>query len=354
MNRGRPRYDDILTPREWEVLDLIEAGLTNEQIAERLGISFGTAKYHVAEIISKLGVERREHAPAAARRARVPAVPLWPLGWLRARVSLPALAGAAVVAALLLLSAVVFTDVLSDPSTSAPEGDLTDAAADFQPGDASSQADILARAPAELSSFYYELVVTSRTMRDEAMRQTLQFKVWHQAPDEWRVEWFDANSELRTITIADGETFWRANWRMDRPEVTYSREPIEPGVNDRANAPHAFGPVEAENLNALMEAESDGPAHYWEVQDEREAILGIDALRLVQVCCRSGAVDQRMGEQWWWIDPTYNFLLRLEERSPGPGGLSIYEMTDIQYNPDLDESLFVFEPPEGAVEVRPP
>ncbi len=72
MNRGRPRHEDVLTPREWQVLDLIEAGLTNEEIAERLGISFGTAKYHVAEIISKLGVERREDAAVAARRAARP------------------------------------------------------------------------------------------------------------------------------------------------------------------------------------------------------------------------------------------------------------------------------------------
>jgi DNA-binding CsgD family transcriptional regulator len=68
FRRGRPRYDDILTPREWQVLALLEAGLTNEQIAERLGISFGTAKYHVGEIISKLGVTTREEAVVAARR----------------------------------------------------------------------------------------------------------------------------------------------------------------------------------------------------------------------------------------------------------------------------------------------
>ena len=74
MNRGRPRYDDVLTPREWEVLGLLEAGLTNEEIAQRLGISFGTAKYHVAEIISKLGVTSREEAPAAARKRAPPVV----------------------------------------------------------------------------------------------------------------------------------------------------------------------------------------------------------------------------------------------------------------------------------------
>src|SRR5690606_5622055 len=111
MNRGRPRHDDILTPREWEVLALIDEGLTNEQIAERLSISSGTAKYHAAEIISKLGVDRREQAPAAARRVRTPAVPFW-LAWLRGRFFWPAIGAFAAAAFLLLLSAVVFTDVL--------------------------------------------------------------------------------------------------------------------------------------------------------------------------------------------------------------------------------------------------
>ena len=62
--RGRPPDPDILTPREWQVLALLREGLTNEQIAHRLDISYATAKYHVAEIISKLGVQTREEAAA--------------------------------------------------------------------------------------------------------------------------------------------------------------------------------------------------------------------------------------------------------------------------------------------------
>ena len=54
-----------LTSREREVLDLLGLELTNEQIAERLGISLDGAKYHVSQILSKLGVSRREEAVRA-------------------------------------------------------------------------------------------------------------------------------------------------------------------------------------------------------------------------------------------------------------------------------------------------
>jgi DNA-binding CsgD family transcriptional regulator len=60
--RGRPRHPDILTPREWEVLALLREGLTNEQIAQRLDITERTAKFHVSEILSKLGVSSRDEA----------------------------------------------------------------------------------------------------------------------------------------------------------------------------------------------------------------------------------------------------------------------------------------------------
>src|SRR5256885_9149769 len=65
-SRGRPRHPDILTPREWEVLELLRAGASNAQIAEGLDITERTAKFHVSEILSKLGVATREEAAAVA------------------------------------------------------------------------------------------------------------------------------------------------------------------------------------------------------------------------------------------------------------------------------------------------
>jgi len=49
-----------LTPREKEVLMLIEEGLTNPGIAERLHISLSTAKATVSSVLSKKGVSSRE------------------------------------------------------------------------------------------------------------------------------------------------------------------------------------------------------------------------------------------------------------------------------------------------------
>ncbi len=60
--RGRPRHPDILTPREWEVLALLREGLSNPEIASRLGIGREGVKSHVSEILSKLDVEDRYEA----------------------------------------------------------------------------------------------------------------------------------------------------------------------------------------------------------------------------------------------------------------------------------------------------
>ncbi|MEX0786609.1 MAG: helix-turn-helix transcriptional regulator, partial [Dehalococcoidia bacterium] len=62
MGRGRPRHQDILTPREWEVAALVRRGYSNREIGGRLGITFAGAKYHVSEIIGKLGVQSRQEA----------------------------------------------------------------------------------------------------------------------------------------------------------------------------------------------------------------------------------------------------------------------------------------------------
>lgn len=60
--------DPGLTGREREILELIEAGLSNKMIARRLSIELATVKNHVHHIISKLGVSSRAQAVAVARR----------------------------------------------------------------------------------------------------------------------------------------------------------------------------------------------------------------------------------------------------------------------------------------------
>ena len=69
--RGRPPHPDILTPREWEVLALLRQGLSNPEIGERLDITRRGARWHVSEIISKLGVTDRRAAAAWRPSRRV-------------------------------------------------------------------------------------------------------------------------------------------------------------------------------------------------------------------------------------------------------------------------------------------
>ena len=57
-----------LTPREMEVLQLLAQGLTNKTIAERLGISDHTAKFHVNGVMAKLGASTRTEAVVEAVR----------------------------------------------------------------------------------------------------------------------------------------------------------------------------------------------------------------------------------------------------------------------------------------------
>jgi len=62
------RISDRLTAREQEVLELLSEGLSNRRIAERLGMSEHTAKFHVAAIYGKLEVSGRAAAVGRALR----------------------------------------------------------------------------------------------------------------------------------------------------------------------------------------------------------------------------------------------------------------------------------------------
>ena len=60
--------EEILTPREAELLSLLTEGLSNRELGRRLFISEATVKTHLAHIYAKLGVETRAAAIATAIR----------------------------------------------------------------------------------------------------------------------------------------------------------------------------------------------------------------------------------------------------------------------------------------------
>ena len=61
LHEGPP----IITDRQRQVIELIAAGCSNEEVASRLGISPRTAKAHCDVLRQKLGVPRRRQIPAA-------------------------------------------------------------------------------------------------------------------------------------------------------------------------------------------------------------------------------------------------------------------------------------------------
>jgi len=60
-----------LSAREIEVLKLIEAGCSNQEIAARLVISLPTVKRHISNIYAKLGVNSRTQAISIGRELRL-------------------------------------------------------------------------------------------------------------------------------------------------------------------------------------------------------------------------------------------------------------------------------------------
>ena len=62
-----PNTTESLSEQELNVLRLLCAGLSNREIADKLFISPGTAKWHVHNILQKLGVNNRAQAIIRAR-----------------------------------------------------------------------------------------------------------------------------------------------------------------------------------------------------------------------------------------------------------------------------------------------
>ena len=68
---SREDKEPVLTPREHQILRLLELGRSNRAIAAEVGIAVPTVKNHVHNVLSKLGVGTRAEAAATSRAMRV-------------------------------------------------------------------------------------------------------------------------------------------------------------------------------------------------------------------------------------------------------------------------------------------
>jgi two-component system, NarL family, response regulator LiaR len=68
--RGMRPVKSPLTPREWEVIDLLAESRTTDQIADTLVLSTETVRSHVKNILRKLDARSRDEAVAIAERMR--------------------------------------------------------------------------------------------------------------------------------------------------------------------------------------------------------------------------------------------------------------------------------------------
>ena len=67
MQEALTKVPTSITERQRQVIELIAAGCSNEEVGERLGISPRTAKAHCDVLRQKLGVARRRQIPVAYR-----------------------------------------------------------------------------------------------------------------------------------------------------------------------------------------------------------------------------------------------------------------------------------------------
>ena len=79
LRGGRRSYDDTLSPREREVIELAAGGASSSHIAKRLFLSPRTVDHHIERALRKLGVASRKEL-VATRQATEDAGPAGPGG----------------------------------------------------------------------------------------------------------------------------------------------------------------------------------------------------------------------------------------------------------------------------------
>lgn len=252
-----------LTERQREVLRLIASGKTNAEIGEALGISLDGAKWHVSEILSRLGVESREEAAAwwrgregsAARVVRAMRTALASGGWLRAGAAVVAMGGVATLAIVVIW---LTNSGDSSPSRTAPDCPITVPDRPFVAG---------SPFPAEPPSLYGSVWYGTDDL----------WTMLHPAGEQWELP--------RTGKSLGQKTFWwsrkfGASGSEEQPRITVTGKRLDgPGAfvagNPGTNAVADFG-------KAMLVGIEIPTAGCWEIRAEYKGSELVYVVRVVE------------------------------------------------------------------------
>jgi DNA-binding CsgD family transcriptional regulator/outer membrane lipoprotein-sorting protein len=344
--REAAKHERELNGRQRDILRLIEAGHTNREIGDMLGLSVDGAKWNVSEILTKLGLESREQA-AEYWRWRHGSVWSRVRGWLGAPLLRITGAGAAAVLAVGVVAGLFSQD---------------EAAGADEPGRPFYlEADVrLVRNPGVRGPFI-PLTPDLRRLPEPAESEGV-LRVWWRDEQHFRWEYerrTPADQTGTDVAVADGEFQWshrageESYLKIDLVSIPDNQRilPIVGALSSRANA---------STVDDLVAFLGEGRvANGWVNRLSDKTYLG----RTVAIiesgpigCGEHGAFmpdappDDCWGSGQTWLDPKTMLVLKLV--ATGEDGRSIESLeasvTRLEYDTEVPESELVFEPPPGT------
>jgi outer membrane lipoprotein-sorting protein len=188
-------------------------------------------------------------------------------------------------------------------------------------------------------------------------------KLWFRHPREFRAEVGDlsnpASGDQALLAVGDGESYWR----YDPISNQYAHSgPEETGIGAFEYAflimPGAF--AGNGGLDALLKPGGLGSGFQAELAGE-ELVLGREAYVIEITPAYSGGCSgdgcngtpehYEGGVVRMWLDKEYLVTLRMEMPLGPDGSAMRVRFTEVAFNEALDDTLFQFTPPPGAVEV---
>lgn len=189
------------------------------------------------------------------------------------------------------------------------------------------------------ASYRYEILDTPRDIEMEGL-----IEIWFEAPERLRFEMesFRAEGENagRQVWVSDG----KALWTYDERSHTFDRRPL-PDL--RPADDEAVGPFELLLFPGVFRFEqafadmlSEDPPGVISLRDG-ESVLGREVYML-----KGESADAVLR---LWLDKEYLLPLRMELGSGSEGNVFDFRFTSIELDVDIDDAVFQFTPPPGAV-----